>query len=280
MKRWFPTLLAFAVCSAVVHADVTVVQSTTIEGGMAAMSGQNITPKTTMRIKGLRSRTDVDASVIQISTITDLVAKQVIVLRADQKTAQIISKPDALPPAAAAAGATTVPAAPPAAEASLTPTGRTQTIDGLKCDEFAFTSSLDMSEMTAGRQMPPEAAEMMKDVRMKMQGSVWIAKEAPGASEFLAFQKAAASSDLGSAIAGASGLNVPGMEKMMKALAAAQGMPYLTEMNVNVEGTGQLAQMMQQAGPMKITVRVSSITTDPIADDLFKTPEGYTIIKP
>ncbi|MGH9411230.1 MAG: hypothetical protein ACRD1V_17470 [Vicinamibacterales bacterium] len=276
MKRWFPTLLVFAVCSAVVHADVTVVETMTIEGGMAAM-GQSTTPKTTTRIKGLKSRTDVDASGDQVSTITDLVAKQVILLRPDQKTAQIISKADAL----AAPAGTALPAAP-ATDATLTPTGRTQTIDGLKCDEFAFTSSLEMSDMAASHLMPPEAAEMMKDVKMKIQGTVCVAKDAPGASEYLAFQKAAASSELDSAVAGASGMNmnVPGMEKMMKALGAVQGMPYVTEMTVNVEGTGQVAQMMQQAGPMKITMRVSSVTTDAVADDLFKMPEGYTIIKP
>ena len=56
-------------------------------------------------------------------------------------------------------------------------------------------------------------------------------------------------------------------------------MAYLTEINLTVEGTGQMAEMMQQMGPMKVTTRVTSVNTDPVAEDLFKVPEGYTVIK-
>ena len=41
MKRWLSTLVLFAVCSAVVRADVTIVQTMTMEGGVVAMTGQN-----------------------------------------------------------------------------------------------------------------------------------------------------------------------------------------------------------------------------------------------
>jgi hypothetical protein len=50
-------------------------------------------------------------------------------------------------------------------------------------------------------------------------------------------------------------------------------------MTLTIEGTGQMAEMMQQMGPMKITTKVTSITTDPIADDVFRIPEGYSVIK-
>jgi len=36
---------------------------------------------------------------------------------------------------------------------------------------------------------------------------------------------------------------------------------------------------MKQMGPMKITTRVNSIKSEPLSDDLFKVPEGYTVIK-
>src|SRR5437899_540318 len=115
------TLALFAVCSAAVHADVTVVQTTTIEGGMASMAGQTMSPKMTMRIKGMKSRNDIDAQMVQISTIGDLPAKQVIVLRPDQKTAQILT--------VTAVGAATKdnPAgavASPSVDGSVTPTGK------------------------------------------------------------------------------------------------------------------------------------------------------------
>jgi hypothetical protein len=272
MKRWFGTLLIATVCSAVVHADVTIVQTTTIEGGMAAMGGQNPSPTITHRIKGQKARTDVDVPTMQMATIADLATKQVILLRPDQKTAQVVGT---APPGAGAA-----PAGPaPKVDMTVTPTGRSQVIDGITCTEYAFTTSMDMSEMAGPSQMPPEAADMMKAMKMNMKGSLWMAKEVPGAAEFIAFQKAANESDLASAIARASGMNLPGMSRMSKAMAGLNGMAYLTEINLTVEGTGQMAEMMQQMGAMKVTTKVTSVNTDPLADDLFKIPAGYTTIK-
>lgn len=270
--RWLITLAVFAVCTAAVHADVTVVQTTTIEGGMAAMAGP-MTPKTTSRIKGMKSRNDVDAAVIQVATIADLDQKQVILLRPDQKTAQILT------PASVGAAVKTAPASAPSIDASITPTGKSQMIDGFKCDEYTFSTTINMTDMNPGGAMPPEALDAMKGLKMVMKGSMWVAKDIPGAAEYMAYQKAAGASDLGSLISSASGMQMPGMDRMMKALGGLSGVAYLTEMTMTIEGTGQMAEMMQQMGPMKITTKVTSITTDPIGDDLFKIPEGYSIIK-
>lgn len=283
MKRWLVTTLAVLVCSAALRADVTIVQTTTVEGGMAAMAAQagagNMSPKLTTRVKGQKTRTDVETGPITVATIIDLATKQVIILRPDQKTATMVS----VSAPAAAAGTTpgAAPATPPVTmklDASVTPTGKSQVIDGLKCDEYKFTTRMNMGEMT-GRQVPPEAAAMMAGVTMVMDGSMWVAKEAPGAAEFLAFQKAAASGEMAAAAMGASGVNIPGMEKLMKAMSEVQGLTYLTEMTINIEGSGQIADMMKQMGAMKVTTKVSSVTTDAISDDLFKVPEGYSVIK-
>jgi hypothetical protein len=288
MKRWFTTFVGVLVCSAALGADVTIVQTTKVEGGMAAMAQSagagNMSPKMTTRLKGSKTRTDVETGPVTVSTILDVTTKQIIVLRADQKTATIAS---AVPPptaSAPAAGSTapagTPPAKPnvtlPSVEATLTPTGKSQAIDGVKCEEYTFTTRMNMGEMT-GQQVPPEAAAMMQGVTMVMDGSMWVAKEVPGAAEYLAFQKA--SGDMAMAAMGASGLSVPGMEKLMKAMASVQGLTYLTEMTINIEGTGQIADMMKQMGAMKITTKVNSITTDAVSEDLFKVPDGYTVIK-
>jgi hypothetical protein len=136
-----------------------------------------------------------------------------------------------------------------------------------------------MSAMGGGAQMPPEAASMMQGIKMVMSGSMWVAKDVPGATEYLAFQKAMASSDMASAASSMTGVKVPGMDKMMKAMAGMNGLTYMTEMTMTMEGEGQLADMMRQMGPMKVTSKVSSINTDALGDDLFKVPEGYTIVK-
>jgi hypothetical protein len=279
MKRYLMTMAAvFAICTAALRADVTIVQSTTVEGGMAAMGGGNVSPKLTTRVKGMKSRTDIDSGPIQVATITDLTAKQVVILRPDQKTATYVST---TPPSGTGSPA---PAAPPKltlpdVRVSIKPTGRSQVIDGVTCAEYAFTSSMNMGEM-GGAQMPPEAAAMMKDMKMNMQGSMWVAREVPGAAEYMAFQKAASGSDMAAAVAGASGVNIPGMDKMMKAMGEVNGMAYLTEMTMTVEGTGPMADMMKQMGAMKITTRTTSVTTDAIADDAFTIPADYKVIKP
>jgi len=278
MKRWSATLLAFAVCSAVVHADVTIVQKTTIEGGAAAMAPGSIpSPTVTSRIKAMKGRTDMDMGAsspiaTNMSTITDVTAKQVTILDHTQKTARVSTPGQSAAAPAAAIGTVKFDGG------AITPTGKSQTIDGYKCDEYAFTTSMSMSEV-GGTQMPPEAAEMMKGVTMTMKGSIWVTKDAPGAAEYLAYQKAMSSADLSAAALGATGMNMPGAEKMMKAMQGVQGLPVLTEMDMSIEGTGQMADMMRQMGAMCITTKVMSVKTDAISDDVFKVPEGYQIVK-
>ena len=137
---------------------------------------------------------------------------------------------------------------------------------------------MSMAE-AGGAQMPPEAAEMLKDLTMIMKGSIWVAKDAPGAAEYLAFQKALAKSDLSSAALKASGVSLPGMDKLMKAMSSLEGVAYLTVMDLTVDGSGQIADMMRQMGAMKVTTKVTSISADAIGDDQFKIPEGYTVVK-
>ena len=81
------------------------------------------------------------AAPARVSTIADLVAKQIIILQHDQKTAQMVGAP-----AAGTASSTTAAAvtATVKLDASVTPTGKSQVIDGFKCDEFTFTTTMNM----------------------------------------------------------------------------------------------------------------------------------------
>lgn len=276
MKRWSATLLAFAVCSAIVHADVTLVQKTTVEGGAAAMAGGAVpTPTITNRIKGLKGRMDMDmgpSMPTNMSTIVDATAKQVILIDHNQKTVRISTAGQTVPPPAGALTATLK------LDTDIKPTGNTQTIDGFKCDEYAFSTSFSMSDI-GGANMPPEAAAAMQGITMVMKGSLWVSKDAPGAAEYREYQKAMSSADLANAAMGATGMNIPGMDKMAKAMMGVNGMPILTQMDMTIEGTGQIADMMKQMGAMKVTTKVLSVTTDTIGEDVFKVPEGYQVIK-
>jgi hypothetical protein len=50
-------------------------------------------------------------------------------------------------------------------------------------------------------------------------------------------------------------------------------------MDVSLEGSGQIVEMMKQFGAMKVTSRVNGVSTEPISDDMFKVPEDYKIVK-
>ena len=276
MKRWLTTVLAVAICSAVLRADVTVVQTTSVEGGMAAMAG-GANPSTTMtvRVKGMKSRTEMALGPMSVITIVDVAARQIIVLRPDQKTATILST---VKPATTSTATTTAPAVTMSMDASVKPTGRSQVIDGVKCDEYVLTTTMDMAGFGGGK-APPEAAAMLQGMKMHMTGSLWVSKDVPGAAEYIAYQKAAATSDMAAAAAGAAGVSMPGMENMIKATGSIDGLPYLSEMTMKIEGTGQMAEMMKKMGDMKVTTKTTSVSGDPLGDDLFKVPEGYTVVK-
>src|SRR3954454_22154556 len=141
MKRTFATFAVVLLCSSALRADITILQTTTVEGGMASMaaaSGQTVSPKMTMRIKGSKNRTDVEAGPVAVSTIVDVVSKQIIVLRPDLKTATITNGNAPVMPGTAQGSA--APVTGPTMDATVSPTGKSQVIDGVKCDEYAFTT--------------------------------------------------------------------------------------------------------------------------------------------
>ena len=271
MKKLVVTAALVALAFVPLQADLTIVQTMTMEGPMAAMAGGQM-PKITMRIKGTKSRSDIESPSLSIVSIADLAQNQVVILNAQTKTAQVIT------PESVAAGRAKLDL--PNIDASFKPTGKSQTIDGQVCHEHLFAMTLNMAEMGNQSQMPPEAAEMMKGVMMVMNGSIWIAKEAPGTAEYTAYMKSVMSSGLFGAISGMKpGASSGGMEKLMAAASSAPGLPYLTEITMTMEGTGPMVDAMKQMGPMKMIQKLSSVSTDAIADDLFKIPEGYTIQK-
>jgi hypothetical protein len=271
MKRPLATIAIATLCSTSVWADVTITTVTTIEGGLSAMTG-GATPRTVTRIKGSKARSDVDAMGQTFSSLVDLTTKQVLFLHPAEKTAQVMGAGSGQAPGPSAGLLTKL-------ESALNVTGRSQDIDGIKCQEYTFAITVALSEMSS--QMSPQAAEMLKDTTMRLNGSVWAAKDAPGAAEYIAFQKAAANADLFSALTGGlTGMPTQGIDRVMRSMSGAQGIPYLTEMNMTVEGSGPAADMMKQMGTMKISNKVTALSTDAIPDETFVVPSDYKLIKP
>ena len=279
MRRLAGILLIAAMAAPPVAADLTITTVTTIEGVMMSPANGAITPKVVVRISGTKSRMDVDTGDQVLVTISDTATNQAYLLRPDEKTA-VLLQPGGAGSADAAA------AVVPGIDASVTPTGQKRDINGVSCDEYAVTMKLDLASVAGGGSaLPPEAASMLKDVFVHVTGSIWAAKDAPGAAEYAAFQKTAAR--LAAAAAGrtvSSGAGGPapipsGMDRLLTGFPEASGIPYLTELTTRLVGTGQLVALMQQMGQMRITGKVESISTEPVPADLFNVPEGYTILK-
>ena len=257
-------------------ADVTVTITTTIEGGLAAgASNTGMSPKVVTKISGAKSRTDVDTGDQVLTSIIDTESNQMHVLRPADKTALLFP---------ADAVATGQPAAP-AINAEVKPTGRTRDIEGVPCNEFTVTMRMDVAAMVAGAgsSLPPEAAALLKDVFLRIEGSTWVAGDAPGAKDYAAFQKAAARAAMSalsrvSASGGSSALP-GGLERLFTGFPEATGIPYLTELTTAVEGTGQFVGLLQGMGQMKIVSKVTGVSTDAIAAETFTVPEGYTVVK-
>lgn len=281
MKRCLMTWIAVVLCLAPVGADLTLTQTMTIEGGAAgAMMADKPPMATVMRIKGRKARGDMDMMEMKISTLTDLSTKETMLLNHTEKTAQLVS--------ATSVAAAAAPVPPMDVDVSFKPTGQKRAIEGVECAEHAFTMAVGMAEMTGQQapkegqpQMPKEAAEMMKDVRVVMAGSTWVAQSGPAAGEYIAFQKAAAEASLavfGAMLSGQQ--STGGLDKLLAAISEAPGLPYLTEMTMSVEGTGPFVEMMKpMITGMKFIQKTTAVSTEPLADDLFKVPAEYTIKK-
>jgi len=270
MKRSLTTVAIIALCSTQLRADVRVKSTMSVEGGPAAMMG-GLSPSVMTHIKGSKSRTDIVVGTQTTSTIMDVEAKELVVLNSADKTARIITADKAT----AVPGGFTMPKI----DATLKPTGQAKVIDGARCDEHVFTVSMSMAEMAASPKMPPEAVEMMKDMRMLMSGSMWLAKSGPGVAEYTAFQTASMKQSMAALLRAVPGMGSSGFDRLMESFSGASGLPYLTEMTMVIEGGGEVAAMMKQLGAMKMTNKVTEVSTEALADDLFKVPADYKIIR-
>jgi hypothetical protein len=290
MKRSVLTLALVAIACTGLRADVTVTSSMTVTGPVAAFIGGGM-PQMVMRIKGNRARMDMDVMGQQLSTLIDVEARQLITLTHAQKTATIVDA------AGLAARAGTL-SQMPAMDAKVEPTGRTETVGGQHLVEYRYTLSIDMSGLsarmgngagagTAPAGLPPEAAEMMKDIKVALTGLMMVSKDGPGVSEYRAFSKAAQENMLpvgplaaGADPSGAPGLpGMPGLSDLMRATAQLDGLPYQSEIETSFEGGGAMADMLKTMGAMKIVSKVTDVSVQPIPDEVFQVPADYTVTK-
>lgn len=267
MKRLLAAAVLIGAFAGSAYADVTIKMTTTgpsmAPGARGGRGGGEGTTEVTQTwyIKDGKARIDMVLTGHQRSTIFDPVARQLIRLDPETREATISDLGKIAEQAQQFVEMNQM-------KVSMTPTGETKQLLGQTCTGYMLSVVMPM-----GGRGNPDA------MTMTLGGPVWIAKDAPGTKEFVAFFKAAAESGLflsGGGRGGQPGVNERGMTAMYKALSDAGGIPYEQEIQVKLEGTGPMADMARSMGQLPSTVtKVTSVSTDPISDDLFQIPAGY-----
>ena len=251
MKRLLFLLVVCLFAAAPVFADVTMTVSISTTVGPIVASGQSISFE-----KGTKLRIDnkIDAGLVKLdqSYLLDLVTKQVLVLDHGARQVTAFDAKQAL---------ANLPVTLGEAAVSVKPLGQTKEIMGRACQGFAIEMTIPMT--VNGETMTVKAS-----------GPVWLAKDDAVLAEYQAAQKALTDAGLSMSPLG-QGFQAKGMAEVAKALAGA-GITMEQEIHMTTKGTGQIAQMMAQMGGMTMKTTVTAISTDPIPDEKFVIPAGYT----
>jgi hypothetical protein len=238
-------LLVWAAPPASADLGMTVTMSMNA-GGMA------LTSEMQTRMRGTKMRADVKLMQQNMSIFFDAATKQVLM-------ANHVTKEISNPNPGAMSG--NFPVAFGDAVVTMKPTGQTKELLGRTCQGYAV-------EMTVPMTLNADT------ITMRMSGTLWISDKGPGVEEYRALSRAAAESGFSTSFM-AQGPAMKGMVEMQKTMAEA-GIPIAQEFHMSMEGTGQAAAMLAQMGNMTVSTVVTALSTDPIADDVFTLPDGYT----
>jgi len=240
------------------EADVTLKQTTSGKG--LGFSGN---ASATTYIKGNRMRTDTVTGDKTQTMIFDIDAQKLYMFDSKKKEADVWDM--------AAFGAEVSKAVDvSSAKASLKPNGQTKQIAGQAA--AGYDMEVSMQAGMAG------SKDMMMTVTLA--GPVWIVKGAPGSADYARFYKAAV--DKGWIFSDPRGAKAqPGqakaMAEMYRQMADSGGIPYETDMQVTMSGSGPMAAIMSRMGNITMTSTVDSAEVGPLADDLFAPPAGYKL---
>lgn len=251
------TVLALAL-TAHVHADVTLNQTTSGKG--MGISGD---AKAVTRIKGNKMRTDTTIGDKTHTMIFDVDAQKLYMFDSQKKEADVWDM--------AAFGAEIGKAVDvSSAKASINPNGQTRQIAGHAA--AGYDVDVSMNAAIGGS----------KDMTMTvtLAGPAWIVKNAPGAADYARFYKTAA--EKGWIFSDPRGAKAqPGqakaMAEMYRRMAEIGGIPYQTDMQIKMSGSGPMAAVFSKMGNMTMTTTVDSVEVGPLGDDLFAPPAGYKL---
>jgi hypothetical protein len=191
-------------------------------------------------VKGMKMRTDMKVAGQDMSIFVDVATKQQLMVNNATKEVTDVG-----------AMMANMPMTVGDVAVSVKPNGQTKDVLGRSCEGYATTYSMPMT--MAG-----------ETLTIGSSGVVWVTKDAPGAAEYQAFSKAAAAAGLTSGVF-SQGPQAKALAQVQAAMTE-KGVPLEQETQITITGTGQMAEMMTRsgAGNMKMTMKVTEVSVDPI----------------
>jgi hypothetical protein len=156
------------------------------------------------------------------------------------------------------------------AKASVKPNGQTKQIAGHSAAGYDVEVSMQAA-MGGSKDMA---------MTVTLAGPIWMVKNAPGSADYARFYKAAV--EKGWIFSDPRGAKAqPGqakaMAEMQKQMAEIGGIPYETNVQIKMGGSGPMAGLLSKMGNVTMTSTVNSVEVAPLADDLFAPPAGYKL---
>jgi hypothetical protein len=240
------------------YADVTLKQTSSGKGLGISGSASGVT-----YIRGNKMRTEVVRGDKTHSMIFDVDAQRLYIFDSKKKEADVWDM-------GAFANELSKSVDVSGAKASLKANGQTKPIDGHSATGYDLEISMQ-SAMAGSKDM---------DMTAVLSGPVWIVKNAPGSADFARFYKAAV--EKGWIFSDPRGAKAqPGQAKaiaeMHRQIADIGGIPYATDVQIKMSGSGPLAGILAKMGNVTMTTTTDSVDVAPLADDLFAPPAGYKL---
>jgi hypothetical protein len=98
----------------------------------------------------------------------------------------------------------------------------------------------------------------------------------------MAFQKAMSKANIVMPSVGRIGGagSAAGVDRLSRLFSGNEGLAYMTEMEMSVEGSDPMVAMMNQTmAGMHVTNQVTNVSVAKIADDAFTVPADYEVVK-
>lgn len=249
--------LAIAFCAAA-SADVTLRSRGTAQG--LGMSGEM---DTTTYIKGLRMRVDTQRGKKSESTIFDVENQKMYVLDAKKRQVEVWDMATLSQEISNAVSLGEM-------QTSMKPNGQKKAVAGLETEGYDIDIVLPATIGGAGG-MP---------VTLRLTGTTWVARGAPGAADYAGFYQGAAEKgwifNNPRAAKGAPG-QAKAMAQMYAELARTGGIALETQMNIRTEGDSPMAALMARMGGVSTSDTVQAVETGALGDELFVPPPDYQL---